>query len=47
MAENDKTRQRIFLGAMVALALILAGMTIYNTMQTRAENADAAATTAQ
>lgn len=39
MAENDKSRQRVILAAMVALALVLAGMTIYNTWQTQSENA--------
>jgi len=39
MAEIDKTRQRIIIAAMVVLALVLAGMTIYNTFATRAENA--------
>lgn len=42
MAENNKTRQRIFLAALVLLALLFAGGNIYNTMLTRAEN-DAAA----
>jgi len=43
MAENDKTRQRLIIAAMVALALVLAGMTIYNTAVTRSENAAAEA----
>ena len=38
MADNDKTRQRILIAAMVALALVLAGMIIYNTFTTQAEN---------
>jgi len=38
MADNDKTRQRILIAAMVVLALVLAGMTIYNTFTTQAEN---------
>lgn len=44
MADNGRRNQRIFIAAMVILALLLAGMTIVSTMQTFSEK-DAAATT--